>query len=171
MALSYNRPTNPNPLSPVGYDFFIDSLPSVNWFITAVNLPGITLGEAAFPTPFIDTAVAGDTLVFEPINISFIVDEDLQNWREIYDWMAGIGFPHNFTEYAALKAKKPAIYSDASLIILNSHMNANYKFTFKEMFPTSISSLQFDSSDTSLDTIKADVSFRYLTYTYEKIGS
>lgn len=167
MAKSFNSPDNINYLSPVGFRFYIEVLPKTNWFMTSANLPGISLGEAVQPTPFLQTAVPGDTLVFDPLSIQFLVDEDLQNWRELYDWMAGLGFPHNYPEYAAQKAKH--IYSDATLTILNSNMNPNYRIIFKDLFPTNLSEVLFDSASADIEGIKATATFRYLTYTYEKV--
>ena len=99
MAKQFRQPDNLNYLSPLGFRFTVHDLPNTTWFITAANLPGITLGEAPLPGPTIDSFMAGDTLVFDPLTITFIVDEDLQNWQEIYNWLAGLGFPHNTDEY------------------------------------------------------------------------
>ena len=168
MAKSFAQPDNINQLSPVGYRFAIENLPNVNWFITNVNVPGIQLGEVVQPTPFMQTQVPGNDLIYEPINVEFIIDEDLQAWKEIYNWMNGLGFPDEYGQYAAQKAANH-LYSDATLTILNSNMNPNHRFLFKDLFPTSISEILFDSGSTDLGTIKAVVSFRYLTYKYEKV--
>ena len=77
MAKDFNSPDNINNLSPVGYRFSIENLPNTNWFITAVNIPGISLGEVNQPTPFMQTQVPGNDLVFDPLNVTFLVDEDL----------------------------------------------------------------------------------------------
>lgn len=167
MAKTYQSPENINNISPVGYRFSIENLPNTNWFTTAVNIPGISLGEVNHPTPFMQTQVPGNDLVFDPINITFLVDEDLQNWREIFDWMNGLGFPNEYPEYARQKAEQ--IYSDATLVILNSNMNPNYQIIFKDLFPTNISEIAFDSSTGDVVPIQATATFRYLTYTYEKI--
>jgi len=167
MAKTYQSPENINSLSPVGYRFSIENLPNTNWFTTAVNIPGISLGEVNHPTPFMQTQVPGNDLVFDPINITFLVDEDLQNWREIFDWMNGLGFPNEYPEYARQKAKQ--IYSDATLIVLNSNMNPNYQIIFKDLFPTNLSEISFDSSTGDVVPIQVTATFRYLTYSYEKI--
>jgi hypothetical protein len=168
VAKSFAQPDNINQLSPVGYRFTIDNLPNVNWFITNVNVPGIQLGEVVQPTPFMQTQVPGNDLIYEPINVEFIIDEDLQAWKEIYNWMNGLGFPDDYGQYAAQKAANH-LYSDAVLTILNSNMNPNHLIIFKDLFPTSISEILFDSGSADLGTIKAVVTFRYLTYKYEKV--
>jgi hypothetical protein len=161
------QPDNINLLSPVGFRFNIEYLPLTNWFLTSANLPGISLGEVPQPTPFMQTQVPGNDLTWEPLNITFLVDEDLNNWRELYDWLTGIGFPNEYSEYKAQKAKQ--IYSDATLTILNSNMKANYIVQFKDLFPINLSEVSFDSGLADIDGIRATASFRYLTYTYEKV--
>jgi hypothetical protein len=168
VAKTFNQPDNINPLSPVGYRFAIENLPNTNWFLTNINLPGISLGEVVHPTPLMQTQVPGNDLIYEPITIEFLVDEDLQAWKEVYNWLNGLGFPDEYGQYAAQK-KKGHIYSDATLIILNSNMNPNHRIVFKDLFPTTLSEILFDSSSADLGTIKASVTFRYLTYKYEKV--
>jgi hypothetical protein len=168
MAKTFNQPTNINPLSPVGYRFAIDNLPNTTWFVTNVNVPGLTLGEVVHSTPFMQTQVPGNDLVYDPLNVEFVIDEDLQTWREIYNWMNGLGFPDEYGQYAAQKAAGH-LYSDATLHILNSNMNSNYRIVFKDLFPTNISQILFDSGSADLGIIKAITTFRYLTYKYEKV--
>ena len=159
-----HQPSDINNLSPVGYKFYIESLPQTNWFLTSVNLPSISLAEVPHPTPLMQAAVAGNDLVFDPLNITFLVDENLNNWRELYDWLRGLGFPHDYKEY-----NKDHLYSDATLTILNSNMNPNYNIVFKDLFPTSLGEILFDSASADIEGIKATATFRYLTYTYENI--
>jgi hypothetical protein len=47
-------------------------------------------------------------------------------------------------------------------------MNNNYIISFRDLFPTALSSLQFDSTVSDIDYITADVTFRYLLYNYKK---
>ena len=164
-----NQPTNINYLSPVGFRFGIEALPQTTWFLTSANLPGISLGEVPQPTPLMPTFVPGNDITFEPLNVTFIVDEDLQNWRELYDWLIGLGFPNDYNEYKSQKANQ--IHSDATLSLLNSNMQPNYRILFKDLFPTSLGEVSFDSSSADVDGIKATASFRYLSYSYEKVSS
>ena len=80
-------------------------VPKTTWFCTSANVPGITLGEAMFPTPMSDMFITGDKLTFETLNITFIVDEELQNYRELWDWMVGIGAPVNHSQWEAVLSK------------------------------------------------------------------
>ena len=79
--------------------------PKTTWFCTAANIPGITLGEAQYPTPMTDMIVTGDKLTFETLNITFLVDEELQNYRELWDWIVGMGSPVNHSQWSTALTK------------------------------------------------------------------
>ena len=86
----------------------------------------------------------------------------------LHDWIIGLGFPEQYSQYKARK-NNSNLLSDATLVILDSNMNANYRILFKDLFPTSMSEVMFDSASSDIDGIKSTVTFRYLNYTYEKV--
>jgi hypothetical protein len=168
----YKDPENQNFLSPVGFRFSIRKLPHVNWFLQGATIPGITLGEAIQPTPFIDAAQPGEKLTFDPISISFKVDEDLKNWTELFNWMVGLGTPTNFREYKDnVKAHgKEAVVSDATLTTMNSVMNPNFEIVFHDVFPLSLGELSFDTTQSDIDYLTCTATFRYLNYEFRKLS-
>jgi hypothetical protein len=85
------------------FNFQIARLPSVNFFVQDVVLPGVSIPDADTPSPLTKINNAGDHLIFEPLIVQFKIDEDMRNWYEIFNWMQGIGFPENFNQYADLK--------------------------------------------------------------------
>ena len=168
-------------------------IPKTTWFCTAANVPGITLGEAQYATPMSDMFVAGDKLTFETLNITFLVDEELQNYRELWEWIVGIGSPVNHSQWTTALTKGDGIttnfsavgsddnidprqkatstdknlYSDATLIVYNSKNMPKVNVKFKDMFPTSISSLEYSQDLTDVEYFKASATFRYLYYEFE----
>ena len=158
-------------------------VPKTTWFCTAANLPGITLGEAMYPTPMADINLTGDKLTFETLNITFIVDEELQNYRELWDWIVGIGFPKSHSQWTSVLAKgagttlmsatseiataaEAQLYSDATMIIYNSKNIPKLNVNFKDMFPTSLSALEYSQESTDVEYFKAAASFRFLYYEF-----
>ena len=85
--------------SPTQFRFIINQLPKVEFFTVAANVPGITLGETLFPTPFRQIPIAGDELTYESFTISFLVDEYLENYITLHDWLVGHGFPRERREF------------------------------------------------------------------------
>ena len=166
-------------------------LPKTTWFCTAANIPGITLGEAQYPTPMTDMIVTGDKLTFETLNITFLVDEELQNYRELWDWLVGMGSPVNHSQWSTILTKGDSairqfgtddtdprtkttyeesnLYSDSTLIVYNSKNKAKVNVQFKNMFPTTLSSLEYSQELTDVEYFKASATFRYLYYEFETV--
>lgn len=165
---------NKNFLSQLEYKFVVNRLPHINWFIQRVNIPGISSQPPEIGTPFRIIPVTGDMLIFDPLRISFKVDEDMNNYFEIVDWMHGYGFPDKHDQYRQLfnrgtKTKGEGIYSDATLAILNSNMVKNVELAFHDIFPTAISEINLDTTDADVQYLTCDVEFRYLRWTRRKI--
>ena len=93
--LTDTQPANINHLNVVGFEVNIARLPNVEFFCQRVNVPGVILGETVEASPFMNTPLEGDTLSYEALSISFILDEDIQNYMEIYNWLTAIGFPRD----------------------------------------------------------------------------
>jgi len=168
-------------------------IPKTTWFCTAANIPGISLGEASYPTPMADMFVAGDKLTFETLNITFLVDEELQNYRELWEWIVGMGAPVSHSQWTTGLTKgdgltttfsavgtddninprqkststEKNLYSDATLIVYNSKNMPKVNVKFKDMFPTSLSALEYSQDLTDVEYFKASASFRYLYYEFE----
>ena len=164
-------------------------LPKTTWYCTAANVPGITLGEAMYTTPFGTTSITGDQLTFETLNFTFLVDEELQNYRELWDWLVGLGAPVKHSQWASVLGQgdgsvrsfgtpdtdtrtkstyeESNLYSDGTLIIYNSKNIPKVEVKFKDMFPISLSSLEYSQDLTDVEYFKATASFRYLYYEFE----
>ena len=66
--------------SPTQFKFIINQLPKVEFFTVAANVPGVSLGESVFPTPFRQVPIQGDTMTFDQFTISFI---ELELYKEL----------------------------------------------------------------------------------------
>ena len=175
MSTFSNQPENFNYFNPIGFKFEVDKLPNVNFFCQSATLPGITLGEATQPNPFRDIPTPGDKILFEELTIRFIVDEELQNWLEMKEWIFGLGYPNSQEEYRNLASTNNELkprgnkYSDGILMILTSNKNAQVKVTFQDLCPVTLSGIQMDSSVAEVDYITADATFAYTIYKVERI--
>lgn len=168
MAAIENTPTNPNFLSPLNFKFAIKRAPHINFFIQKANIPSITLPNIETPNPFVKIPQPGDHLEYGEFEISFRVDENLQNYLEIHNWIRALGKPKDFAEYRAL-AQNPnytgdGLKSDMSLMILSSAKMPNYEITFTDAYPYLLSELIFDSTKTDVEYIEATASFKYVLF-------
>ena len=164
--LTTTQPSNINQLNIVSFEVNFSRLPNVEYFCQRVNIPAVILGEAFQPMPFMNLPVEGDTLSFESMNISFILDEDMQNYMEIYSWLTALGFPRDYEQFKTLKPASEAseyasMFSDMDIMLQTNKSNPNYKITFNDVFPTSLSSVQFDTSVSALEPIVVDATFNF----------
>tara|TARA_B000000460_G_scaffold65814_1_gene45014 strand:+ start:371 stop:904 length:534 start_codon:yes stop_codon:yes gene_type:complete len=164
--LTTTQPSNINQLNIVSFEVNFSRLPNVEYFCQRVNIPAVILGEAFQPMPFMNLPVEGDTLSFEAMNISFILDEDMQNYLEIYSWLTALGFPRDYEQFKTLKPASEAseyasMFSDMDIMLQTNKSNPNYKVTFNDVFPTSLSSVQFDTSVSALEPIIVDATFNF----------
>jgi len=175
MAIITDQPQNINFLSPLGFRFKLARTPNVNFFVTDVKLPSISLGFVEVPSPFKIIEIAGNKLDYGDFELTFRLDQDLESYFEIYNWLTAVGFPENFKQYAKLKSSSSAYgsletqYSDGTLTILTSDMVPNFEVTFQNMYPTTISDINFTVTDTDVNYITATVTFKYQIYHIKKI--
>jgi len=170
MATIQGQPSNKNMLSQLGFRFSVKRLPSVNFFASRVNMPGLTLNAVPVPTPFKVMHMAADKLEYGDLSVTFKVDEDMQNYLEIFDWLVGIGFPTKFDERKQLvKPNGDGIFSDGTMIITSSAKNPNMEVTFRDLIPTSLSDLDFTTQSSDVDYLEATVTFKFLYYTINRI--
>lgn len=166
-------PDNPNFLSPVGFRFTISKIPNVSFFTQRVSVPAISLGSADIQTPFSKISMPGDHITYSEFRLMFRVDEDLTNYTSIFNWITGLGFPESFDQYLSVASPKlPTIntgmFSDGVLEILGSAKQTVMEVQFKDMHPTSLSELEFDSTEASINYISATATFAYRTFSLNK---
>ena len=174
MSAIDNQPSNKNMLSPTGFRFVLNRTPNINYFTYSVPIPSLTLGEYDEATPFVSLPYPGDKLRYEPLTLRFRVDEDLKNYMEIHNWMVSLGYPESFAQAAyrseaATAFKNENVYSDGSLLVLTSNQNVNLRIDFEDMFPISLTELNFDASLDDIQYLEATVTFRYKIYKITEI--
>ena len=173
-----NQIDNRNYLSPIGFKFSITKVPKADFFSNSASIPGINLGFALQPTYLKDIPVPGDKLTFADFTLRFFVDEDLTNYLEVYNWLRGLGFPESVQEHLDLKkgdVYNPSTsfkdqqneYSDASLFIYNSNFNEVARIDFKDVFPVSLSTINFDATASDVNYVTAEATFKYSIYNIE----
>ena len=105
------NPSEINFLKPNAFRMMIKSLPLVTYFIQSAQLPEISLGVAMQATPLVDIPHPGDKMVYDPLTVTFKVQESLEDYNELYMWITGLGFDLNsnqFTDYGERRRSCPA---------------------------------------------------------------
>ena len=160
---------NRNFLSPIGFKFTLSKEPKVAFFASSARIPEITLGTAVQSSYLKDLDVPGEKLTYGDFSLTFLVDENLENYMSIHNWLTGLGFPESPEDYKNLITKDNIVdeknqFSDGSLHILNSNFNTNAIVKFSDLFPVSLSSLDFESNESDINYFTAEVTFKYTVY-------
>jgi hypothetical protein len=115
----------------------------------------------------------GEHLNYGDLEITFRVDENLQNYLEIHNWIRALGKPKDFAEYRSISKKAnytgDGIRSDLSLIVLSSAKNANYEIIFIDAYPFELGQLVFDTTKQDVDYIEATATFKYVLFEIKNI--
>ena len=193
--IQLRQPAKLDYASPIQFRFKCTKLPEVEFTCQTANIPGISLGSASQPTPLVDVPIPGDKLSYQSLDITFLVDENLNNYKEIHDWLLGLGFPQNYTQFQDLQTEgqdrfpgttrstanigrqpraplpEGGIYSDAILTVLNSKNIAVTEIRFRNVYPISLGSLSYDIKASDVDYITVQASFNYLNYDIVQIST
>tara|TARA_R100000908_G_C3685183_1_gene101996 strand:+ start:75 stop:632 length:558 start_codon:yes stop_codon:yes gene_type:complete len=165
-----NQIQNRNFLSPVGFKFTLAKEPKVSFFSNSASIPEIVLGTAIQPSYLKDVDVPGDKLQYGDFSLRFLVDEELENYMKIHNWMKGLGYPETTKEYKDLTTNVDGLrdskeaFSDGSLHILNSNYRDTAIVKFNDLFPIGLTSLEFEATDTDVNYFTAEVVFKYTVY-------
>ena len=175
---------------PTKFKFQITKLPRVEFNSIQANIPGITLTEINQPTRLMPVRIPGNDMTFEDLNITFIVDEDLTNYRSVHDWMAGLAQMDSDDKYRALitegsdrmplsqqanltdagrvtrATNDGAIFSDAKLITLSNRNIPLIEITFRDTYPKALSALDYNQNATDIEYLQATVTLGYKKHTY-----
>lgn len=173
-TLSCPLPSNINPLSPNGFNFSIQKIPSVNFFCQQVNLPGLTFGDPSFATPFASVPIPGDHITYDNLAVNFLIDENMENYRAIWNWIIALGFPQSYSQYVTfINADQSGVlnelaknYSDGMLQILGASNTPVATVQFVDMFPVALDTVLFQSTNQDVPYIVGQATFRYSYYKF-----
>jgi hypothetical protein len=164
---------NINFLSPLGFRLILQRAPNVEYFCQGASLPSINMNSAFQSSPLLNIPRAGDKINYEPLSLRFRLSENMDNYFELYNWMIGLGHPRQLNQYDNLYTEGippevgRGIASDGTIIVLSSNANGNIRLNFENLFPVSLSPLQFDVTESSVEYLECDVSFNYTLFTVD----
>ena len=169
---------NRNYMSPVGFKLVLTKTPKVDFLCQSANIPSISMGTAIQPSYLKDIPVPGDKVLYDDLTVSFLVDEKMENYLAIHKWITGLGYPESRGQYDQLRKddnRTDSIigddgdpryfeFSDATLQVLNSNYKPSVLINFKDAFPISLSTLDFDVTTRDYNYFTAQVTFKYTIY-------
>ena len=172
-------PDNLSYLAPTQFELLIKKLPNTKYFSTGVNVPSVSVVEVQQPTNLgRNVLIPGDKINFGEITVTFIVDENMENWTELYQWMSQITSSTDPEKYrslvgAARRADLPydgsgdpdAVYSDMTIVVTTAANNPNRYIRIEGAFPTSLGEITMDTTVAGgLSYVTCTASFQFTTF-------
>ena len=164
---------NRNFLSPIGFKFSLTKAPKVSFFSNTAQIPGLTLMAAEQPTYLKNIPQPGDKMEFQDFTLRFLIDENLENYMQIQNWMRGLAYPDSLNEIYGLWSGRTLkgdprdpdnLTSDGTLVVLDSTNNPQFMVKYSDMWPTDLTTMQFDATPGDVDYFTAEVTFKYTIY-------
>lgn len=159
-----------NYFSPLEFVVSVKRLPHIEFFTQRTQIPGVSATPVAKPTPFNTMYETPDKLTYNNFDFSFIIDEKMNNYIEVYNWIKGITFPQNYGQFKEINESKEGRFSDITVLVLNSSKNPSINITYKNCFPIGLSEVTLDTTSSDLIYPEATVTFQYDYYTIEQVS-
>lgn len=167
-------PNQPKFLSPLGFKLSIDKIPTVTFFTQVCPIPDLEMGYIDVATPMHDYPTPGDELTYGDLVLEFIVDENLKNYKELLNWMIGLGHPESLDQFKSFSSSEETrlfgndrmatqqhLTSDGVLSILTNNSNVNLELSFIDLFPVGLSSMVFGTTAEDIKYITCTATFKY----------
>tara|TARA_Y100001937_G_C7087164_1_gene315870 strand:+ start:34 stop:591 length:558 start_codon:yes stop_codon:yes gene_type:complete len=152
--------TNESFLQPISFQFQCPKTPNMNYFVQSVQIPAVESSPATQPTALIPSPLPGQDFTYNPLSVNFIIDENMNNWIEVYNWMLSTKATDRFDRVVEPDDQ----FADATVIVMNNKMQPMRRVEFYRIFPTGLTEIQFDSTNTDPGPIIATATFAYTFY-------
>ena len=154
---------NFNYMQPTSFKLVIDrrNYPNLEFFCQNVTHPGMIMNPVELPVrrlaglPF-----PGDTLTFNELSTNILLDENLESYTEMFDWIRRLLENNMFDRNPSGKSSQPN-YADITLSILSSHNNQTKQVRYIDCVPTSLGDINFESTASGQEFITFAASFRF----------
>jgi hypothetical protein len=152
-----------------GFQLVLPRFPNTAFFSQTFIFPEVAIPSPKIGTPFVPIPLAGDTPIFSPMQFSFIVDSKMKNYREIFNWVNGIGYSEDYQDFVSYDNKDDIQRlgeQDAQVHILSAKSNILGTWTFKDAIPIALGGFELNVVDenTSYVTVQATFEYRNLEF-------
>lgn len=147
---------NINLLQPTNFKVVIDrkSYGNIEFFAQGVTHPSVSVSAAPMPYKrMASISVPGDTLNFEELSMTVLVDEEMNSYTEVFEWLKKI------VQNVDGRTEFPN-QVDITVGITSSHNNLQKTIRYIDCVPTGISSLQMSATLNEPTVITYDLSFK-----------
>jgi len=151
------RPSDNTNLSiPQNFQFSIKRLPTFSYFVQTIALSevsssGMDVSFGIGP----NLKLPSPTAIISAFTVTFLVNENMKNYYEIVKWMRESTPYKDFNEIKPLKN----IYEEAFIVYLTNKKVPYRRISLQGIFPTELSGLDFNYTDTESKPLVATAKF------------
>ena len=114
-------------------------------------------------------------MTFSELNIQFLIDDKMENYKAIYNWIVALGYPEDNQQYSkfvntqnsTVYSELARNYSDANVSVLDAQNNPTNGFKFYDLFPTSLDPIQLESTAMDVNYVIGSATFKYSYFTLD----
>lgn len=148
------------------FKLVLHDLPNLEFHVTEFTTPNITYTVSKLNYRQHYANVGNDKLDIGDINVSFKVDDDLNNYIELWNWLKGLGKPHTYEDRKRLNRElrvsdqqknDHVVGREASFFFLNNMSQPNVEMVLTDVIPTSLSGISMTTKTGSDITLEANV--------------
>ena len=158
---------------------YISRLPQTSFVLQEVSLPGVSAQPARVSTPGLMSHFAADHLTYEPLTVTFLVDEEFRAHRELHRWLNGVTGGEDRTEMTQRFVEEQSQYmwestgqefnrmvaTHAGLTIVNGSKVPILRVLFYNVHVVQLGPVQFSvTAVDTLPTITSTATFEYDFY-------
>jgi len=167
-----NLTTNINYLQPTSFKILIDRqhYPNLEFFCQSVSHPSMQMNPVETPFRKVAVPFIGDTLVFGELSCQIILDEDMNSYTEMFNWIRR-NLDNNSAAALNRTSRDASSYADITLSILSSHNNQTRQIKYIDASPTNIGSIEFQSTSAGTEYLTFPASFRFIYFELLNINS
>lgn len=174
MANFLSNSHSENYLYPTSFKFTLARLPSVTFHCQSANIPGLSIGIVTSNNPRAGRTlkIPSQNLQFEDLQVTFLVDENMTNWLELYNWMQALRVVDDWNTVRPFTVDIKSGTTEAQLdtgtiSILSSANNVVKVFRFHNIFPSELTAISLSASSAATEPITATATFAFEYYTVE----
>lgn len=161
-----SQPSETNLTNPTNFRFMLPKVPNAVYFCQSVSFPSFSCPHMTIKTGRgLPLKVPGMEITHGDFNMTYLVNEDMSNYREMQEWFKKMSiFADGFN---GIYSTRDWMSEQGTLVMLTNKKKPIVRFTFRGLFPKSLSALEFDNTDSEGKITVATATMAFTYYSME----
>lgn len=171
--MTLQLPQNTNFLNPQNFKLVLKRAPLLEFFVISIETPDMMLMSVDIGTQFVPIKTTETHVSYSQMTVQFLIDEKMNNYNEIYDWINRRGFPYSYDEYRSISHEKQEsgrwIDTDITVLVEDSNHKAIAQFVLIDAHPVSLTGIRLNTTDNDIRPASATVVFDFTRLTFDQL--